>query len=1444
MDANGFIAKLKAGSSEKDVINLDKVFEDYQTILSALPKKDKGTFALNALCVLCRNLDKVPQWRSGVDNKALLVLSIECVRGTRNMEKGDRVKTLACIYHIHRHVVKQNSPTPPELVLKFSYMPFECDDSALLTDYYKTYWSIIADRLTYIERLKANRVNVAKLLPKLTEDLIRVVKIYDTVPFCGNLLVFVVKKLFFIFNDSAKKLNDIFERIFNEISKDVEGFKNVTEKESLDLYTKFNECFVVVTENALKVNFKTSLDGIVRCCIKVLGHSSDIFHCLQTFLLNGFCCIFNSNDQDYVATILKNLIISCETSEKLGYKTVTYATYPFLNQYLKMFIENGLDKVWNVDTQTNCLKFMLLLMRKLGKTTQLLKCENCSVRSGLHDALRLSFLAKNVISAAVNQKIDLKIILSCYNKVIEHQYVILYELRALGCSNFDKCFRKLQTDVHNTAINLNKAQHYEYSIKTFDVYLKNEVKNAKSVTELKNISRGLYNKSICELDSKLHEQALYDAYLSLVLSDAEPSTEKYMSLVMDIKAKMLKIGADDDRSGLDENQDDYQMMTVLNVMKNLLEKNTYGDLTKFVQNLKFSKLLQHEFQMYAKLWPSIVPIAGIWRSLNDMVKEKHNDWLPVLEDRDVLLKMLYEIVIETPSVVRSIHTEYYKEIILGLVEDLEEKSARSFEEDVVLATLLCLKTEYDLTEASEKYGWKTTEHTVDPDLGQAIRTLPQEHHSVQAAMRATEIWIKVIRNIKKISIPLLHNALKIAQVTVQHFLHMQDIVHGLQLSSICCDIALTVGDKESYIRSAGNIISFTDRRSDYIDNMIATASKFVASLMKNGASLEICLIYMCDVAIYYNKIDLVGVAARLVAFVQTRILEAYNKQSNVNLDLSIGRLMEAQFDLLEDRYSVQTILSSVNNIQRHYIAISTNGTTYTTRRLHATLLKYRAASSGNRAVTAAFTQRLYRRARAAAAATLPRAAAVTQAAVYARIVNVSNVEDTQVKIDNRLKHILGLQPTNETQPHCLGPQTNIKHEAFTPKPAHIETMLDNMMKRTQISPSVPCITIPAFKLPDFVTHNPTCTCYACDMLTCDVIACVTCGLEAAMFFRAKEYDIARNYFEGASKVFDLTRYRLGDKLQRFVTRHFDENVLDIVGEVYRREIKRIEIDFLIEASLFELAQGFYERSDDYVVRLYELMSEVTVDLYLKNEIYNLMVASAQLRQVVKTPELGIEIDFDALKISPKNVDEPKTPETKFVPVKSEVKLVRAEELPNVKRKVIKLNLDDNPDDDVKIKPSKPHFKVPIPVTSKPIFENVTPRPRLKPDITVTDIENTPNTEFFTPQSTPNELFFTPMSVKTYGKVVKNLEAEFSTPKSVRRPLVETKNEGKTKSESKKVADGPKKTDPKGKVEKGSIKTLRDKRTLKRATSPGKLGKEEKTVTRSRRRNLLEDNAKV
>lgn len=465
-------------------------------------------------------------------------------------------------------------------------MAFEPDTKDLLTEYSKTYWNLITDRLTYLGDIKT-KMSITRLLPKLSEDILKVIEIYDTLTLCRNLLPFLFKKMLTLYSDkSSTELNKLYINIFEKIanSKNVGVFKKLPCKELLIIFGNINDCLYIITENSSKNGFKEFfLETTVRTVITFIGHTSDIFHCLQTFYLNSICCIFKDiTNLSYIEKIFENILQSFEITEKLGYKDALYITYPFLGQFVKLYIEYMVKEKCNENVMLKILQFIQVLMRKMKYTEQLLKCDNCTTRTGLHDALRLSFQTKSVIMKCLENEIPLNNILPLFYSILKDQYSVLAVLGQKSCVNYSKCFQKLQTDVHNTAIHLNKGHQHEYSIKLFEIYINNETFHFKTDMDMKNIARALYNKSICQLDCKLYEDALIDVFLSMVFAQ-DLNTDKCMSLVMDIKAKAYK--DTDLKGGLTASN--IQQLTVVDACKMAIDRCIYGNLKPFFTNVRF-----------------------------------------------------------------------------------------------------------------------------------------------------------------------------------------------------------------------------------------------------------------------------------------------------------------------------------------------------------------------------------------------------------------------------------------------------------------------------------------------------------------------------------------------------------------------------------------------------------------------------------------------------------------------------------------------------------------------------------------------------------------------------------------------------------------------------------------------------------------------------------------
>lgn len=496
----------------------------------------------------------------------------------------------------------------------------------------------------------------------------------------------------------------------------------------------------------------------------------------------------------------------------------------------------------------------------------------------------------------------------------------------------------------------------------------------------------------------------------------------------------------------------------------------------------------------------------------------------------------------------------------------------------------------------------------------------------------------------------------------------------------------------------------------------------------------------------------------------------------------------------------------------------------------------------------------------------------------------------QKKIDLRIKNIIGV-PVATHQP-CItaDPKTD---PIFIPK-QDLELMLESQIKKS-ISPTK--FAVMGFKTPAFLLHENTCSCFQCDNPICHILMCLAMGYEASLYFRAKEIDIAKNYYSGCLKCLLLVEEKLKRMSDRF-NKKFESYLIRNFVKRIDDEFKGVVLGILIENSFFELSLMNFLKADENIVRIHEILQEFgQVDCYLQNEVQNLLLTSKTMKDIGQKPkEIDLEQEFEKLHLSPNKEMAPllKTPEVKSAkPPKMIKNIVKDEEIPKTRRRVIQFHLDDENIDDNKPNTLKPvkkraQFKLPAPKTSKPVLESVTPRntrskpitsessifdfatpkvnnsssnmdiksnfkipasisskatqitprnTRSKPSEVVTPIltlatpkfgESDQRSEFFTPTGTPVEQFFTPMSsVKTYSKkslrlnIVKNLEAEFSTP------VAENKNRKRFENETKNLETETKSSETE--VRRSSNSST-DKVTTK--TQNLKPGKSSKTIQKS------------
>ncbi|XP_013166121.1 PREDICTED: uncharacterized protein LOC106116718 [Papilio xuthus] len=591
----------------------------------------------------------------------------------------------------------------------------------------------------------------------------------------------------------------------------------------------------------------------------------------------------------------------------------------------------------------------------------------------------------------------------------------------------------------------------------------------------------------------------------------------------------------------------------------------------------------------------------------------------------------------------------------------------------------------------------------------------------------------------------------------------------------------------SYLNNVRVILQHVSKPIDKVEQIVTTAIKYWQELTSCKQHLETVLVFACELAMYYNRCGSICTSEKLLHYVEASILDSLDE---VNLDLAIGRLLEAQAQISDS--SGPDTLSKMSAVQRHYVSISNNETTWTSRRYRSLLLRIGCCAGALLGGSGARALLLWRRARSALAAGLRPASALLAAHMYTLYVD-TNSDDAEVNID-RIKHILGLQPTNEIQPQT----TTHKIIQNTPKHTQIETMLkSSTFRRLQTSPSSPLMTS-SFTMPEFLNHKENCQCYACLVPFSFIITARTCLLEASMYFRSNDYQIARNYFDGATEALKLSK----DKLNKVIDKsNIEKYLCEIVKDFWNKEIKLIEIDMLLEETYFELSQNDFNNINFKLIRLDELSKEIKLNLYLENEINNLIIATSRLKRAIKKKqEDALEIEMEHLTLSP-NTKLIKTPESKKLPIHSTNKVVKQNELPSINYKISKLNLDgEDYDEKEPIKEmKKPKFKIPEPIINRPIletmtpgpkilnsettklpktslkFETTTPLPKTRVKILLTQASQDQGTpvskteEFFTPSSTPAEQFFTPMSsMKTYTRkrsaIVKNLDNEFSTPK--------------------------------------------------------------------------------
>lgn len=562
--------------------------------------------------------------------------------------------------------------------------------------------------------------------------------------------------------------------------------------------------------------------------------------------------------------------------------------------------------------------------------------------------------------------------------------------------------------------------------------------------------------------------------------------------------------------------------------------------------------------------------------------------------------------------------------------------------------------------------------------------------------------------------------------------------------------------------------------------------------------------------------------------------------------MPMSRLLEV-FDVIFENDQVNK-LCAASSIQKKWFAVTINKASWLSRRVRSLQIKYNCAKTTLRCADICRSVLLWRRARSSVVNALDIVGASDMAELYGNVTNAHKADDAQAKIENRLKYILystELKNTSETD--LVNEKSNVENNSN--KIEALETMMRarNFTKDDKSPLSI--TAIPAFKMAEFLLHKYDCSCYLCSDPNSLIIALKIVILESSMYFRNKENEIANNYFEGALRMVDYVIAKLKHYCQNLKRKNYEQFLIQTIRDVYYKKIIELNIELLIEYSFFELSLNNSSKADDSIVRINELMNEnntMKLNCYLIDSYMNLVATSNKIKEKTRKSVnvTVLEQEFENLKLSPKSKELQKTPENKQKKPRNveNVKIKNVDEIPKLKLRVKKLNLDNNSPEKTEktvsaVKKEDIEFKMPKTVKLQP--EAMTPRQtRSKPKLLVTQVSqdsdfSTPNkanaADFFTPiknEETPicEDKFFTPLtSVKTYSnkktlrqQVVKNLEKDFviyTDPKEKR-----SGPKSNVKTESTKL-----------KVESGTLKAIRDKRTLRRATSPGKLPNSEKSA---------------
>lgn len=472
-----------------------------------------------------------------------------------------------------------------DLIFKLSYHFFQTDK--LISTYAKRYWNILSHRVTYISRKRSN-IDILGLLPKIREDFLKIIEIYNIIPICNDILPVMIKILCYCYKGKySMMLNNLFIDIFNKLNRrsDLDAVKASSDVDCHEIYLKLNDCILMVIENSLGLNFKDSaISHCVKFAIGLLKHKDDLTNCLRQYYLNYYTKIFPANvNSDSLKKVICTFTKICELSEKKFSKAMSL-TYPYLGSIFRTHINYAIEnydktkclEMFPLELASNYLEICQMLIKKMSTTKQIVECDNCEKETGYHDSLKLSFSLKSYINICCKYEIDISRIMPKFLEILEEEKSIIRNLKMLPCANIALYEKKYQVDINNMAISVFEMKSYDNAANLFDFYITNQLKEPDF--DQISLCRAAHNKSICEIDSKHSEKGVRSSMLSLLLAEQSTRSDKYMSLIISAKFQALKS---------EEPNATVVQMTVLDFAREYIEMDSYKNIKHILGKIDF-----------------------------------------------------------------------------------------------------------------------------------------------------------------------------------------------------------------------------------------------------------------------------------------------------------------------------------------------------------------------------------------------------------------------------------------------------------------------------------------------------------------------------------------------------------------------------------------------------------------------------------------------------------------------------------------------------------------------------------------------------------------------------------------------------------------------------------------------------------------------------------------